>query len=359
MHKLHHLLHKRKIHHSSNHHTLKKSFSPLGFLKLFFYTKLVEQDSFTPTAPQQMNNSIPPQSSQSATTKKIILSLVALLLILTIGGLVWQRFATQRNKQNPPVNKTAENLYSIKVGNELIYKEDITKMVSLGLVASPSATQPELEKLAQGKIIYESIVLQGAETDGLITLDKNVFNSPAKDYAKREQLVQEVRKNIDKQSVGTHGTVIYLWFNNPDSSITYEEAKQITFTKMKDLQSKVKNKEMTIEQASQLIKNDEELRLVNKNYSINSSVDFNIQGSPNITFFPKFDSILRSLKTGEVTDLYLAKDSEYSIESDKKHSDIDAVYMFGQVSKIITTKEMIDFSTWYEQKQTKYEVKYY
>lgn len=330
-----------------------------------FYTKLVEQNSFTPTAPQQMNNPIYPQSSRSATTKKIILSLVTLLLILVIGGLSWQRFATQRNKQNSPVNKTTENLYSIKVGNELIYKEDITKMISLGLVASPSATQLELEKLAQGKIIYESIILQGAETDGLTTLDNTVFNSPNKDLNKRQQLVEQAQNTIEQQSEGIHGMVIILWFNNSNPSLGYEKAKELAYTKMNNLHNMVKSKQITIEQAVSEIQNDASLAQINANYKVNTSMKVEPYPGPNITYFPKFDAMLRSLKEGEITDLYLATDSEeqqplqgnQATPTPKK--DIPSVYMFGQINKIVVGGTPINFLDWYDQKQKQYEVKYY
>lgn len=238
-----------------------------------------------------------------------------------------------------------------KVGTETLYQKDL----DTELAAYPVIKGVDASKLLQKKLISDSIILQGAAADKIITLDPNVFNSVDKNYEKRLQLIAQAKKSIQGQSDHIQGTIVSIWFSNSQPGPAgYEKGKQIAYAQISKLYNDVKSGKITIEQAGEAIKNDSELAQVDPAYAANALIPFEASGNSAITFDKPFNTMLWNLPQGQLTPLYLAKDKDY-----KTKQMIDAVYMFAQVSQRKTDTGITDFQTWYDQKQKLYEVTLY
>lgn len=237
-----------------------------------------------------------------------------------------------------------------KIGEEIIYNVDITREVS----ALPNSDDPTAIRTSFQKIVNDSITLQGAAREGLIKLDKSVFNSSSKDYPKRITLVDEAKRKLDQSGDSYSGTMVSIWFyNQKPPKMGYAQAKQKAFNTIKPLYDKVKAGQMTMLEASDAIIADDSLYDVDEAFKVNSYGEFVATPDNPATFDAGFNTQLARLKQGEVSSLYLAK------SDDINGNIIDAVYIFAKIDKIISGKGYTDYTGWLELQKPKYEVTEY
>lgn len=310
--------------HHRKHHLRAKTFHILGFLKLFPYT------GFMGTGNKQ---------------KRVVFLLLSLLLIASVGGALF--YFNPLNKKQAPFSAKTENRPQdaiAKVGEEIIYQQDLDYLTALlpqSLQASPAAEKAILTD----QLTRESVILQGARQDNLISLDPTVYNSPAKDYKKRAQLVIQAQEAVSNQSSGIKGTVAAIWFNNPpantQSKLTLTGRQALANSKISQLHEGVKDKKISMEQAAEQIRSDASLGDLDTLYKENASFAFRAQPDKQITTYPQFSRMLHSLKAGEVSDIYQAPEGGY---------------LFGQVQSILTDRPYSNFTEWLTQKERIYQV---
>lgn len=236
-----------------------------------------------------------------------------------------------------------------RVGTENIFRKDL----DIEMADYPRIKDQDAEKIIMQKLIKDSILLQAARSERWIVLDKSVFNSPDKDYFKRLRLVRDVYSIYENKQNIVAGKVISIWFHNMvPAEIGYEQGKQIAFAKISALHRDIKSGRINILQAAQSIIEDKELVKIDKSYESNAILSFRAKNNEDITFDQSFNNIIRGLKAGDISDVFLAKDL------DENNTKIDAVYMFAQVDEISNDGTDQDFDDWYQAKAKNYEIQY-
>lgn len=317
---------------------------------------------------ENINSSIPTSSEPTpAVASKLPRRLVFLLLTLVaviIGVFSWQTYFSQKFFNKEPV---LEDKAVAKVGEELIYQQDLQQVQIAVPTGTPGASVSE-RKLNQNDalqiLVAQSIILQGARDDGLVTLDTTVFNSKDKNLRKRAELVNEINQKINDRADGTRGWIFSFRFNTLPGT-TYEQDKTLAYNKVKELHDQIKTGKITFQQAGENIKNDSSLSKITPDYQNQVPYQFWSKSPQPITFFPKFDKILYSLKQGETSDIYQARGSDYvggkvaeGTSSGIQEDSGETAYLFGQITSIANSGKP-DAGTWFEGKSKQYEVTYY
>lgn len=237
------------------------------------------------------------------------------------------------------------------VGKENLYQKDLDYELSL----HPQRSDPQTKEVVKQKMITDSIILQGGDSDGFVTIDSSVFNSPRKDYTKRVALVDSVKKAVVGKSEHTKGAVISIWFRNNDyiGPLGLEKSKQLAYGRISALQTQIVSGAITIDQAGEMIVKDKSLAQLDKAWTNNAIFHFDVTGAERISFSNQFDTILRELKPGEVSDVYLAR----NVDSDPNKR-YEALYYVGQVLEKTNLGNLSDFDKWLSQKRKLYEVTY-
>ncbi len=249
----------------------------------------------------------------------------------------------------------SEDFIVAKAGEENIYK----KYFDLELSSYPkSSPEDQAARTIIDKMVSDSIALQQSKKEGLITsLDSSVYNSLTLDYQKRVNLVQNIKKSVNNKSDKISGSVISIWFSNlKPGPIGYEAGKAFALEKITKYQQDVKSGKMSIKQVGEAIKNDTSLAKIDPtSYKVNAILNFkNFTKNDQITFDSKFNNLIWGLGTGEVSDIYLAKD-----RPEGKTEKVDSVYMFAQVESKTLNGTAIDFNGWLQKALKTYEIKYY
>ncbi|MCX7997050.1 MAG: hypothetical protein N2691_04865 [Patescibacteria group bacterium] len=237
-----------------------------------------------------------------------------------------------------------------KVGEEFLYENDL----NYELAYYPTLPGQDPEQIVVAKMIEDSIILQGAAADKLITLDTTVFNSPDKDYAKRTQLVAKAREIVETKSVVLEGTVIAIWFHNMQPGPAgYEAGKKLASDEIKRLLAEIRAKRLTLKQAGEQIKNNAALAQVDPNYRGNAIFDFAVRRGGKITYSPDIDAEIFKLTPGQVSGVLTGKDLD-PLTGNR----IDAVYMIAEVTNR-NTSAISNFDSWLDGKKRIYEIARY
>jgi hypothetical protein len=280
-------------------------------------------------------------------TKSIRVGVILILFIL-IAGLVYGSFK-YRNTSSTSAPKDTDVL--LKVGKETLYYRDLSTEL---------ASYPDIDGNAKGiitqKLIDDSVILQGAEDEGMVDLDPRVFNTNDKDYARRIALVHEIKTNLNKNSISTKGYVVSIWFRNNGyvGPRGLAGSKELARKKLEAIRQEVVSGRMSIQKAGDVIKNDSSLKELDIAYKNNAIFPFTTYkgGTQRITLNSDLDESLSSLTTGGVSPLYIG------IAKDPHTEEIyEALYMFGQVTeKDSSTREYQSFEDWLQVKKQIYEV---
>lgn len=235
-----------------------------------------------------------------------------------------------------------------KVGNETLYQSDL----DTELKAYPPKKDIDRKAFLVNKLIKDSIILQQAQKENLITLNETVFNSPTKDYAKRLATVQEAIQAVKNQAAHMKGKIVTIWFYNLEpAAIGTEKGKQLAFSKITKLHDDVASKKITIEKAGELIKQDASLAQVDRAYKQNAIFDFDTLNNDRISFDPSFDKVVRNTNKGEITSVFLSKDR---IPGTQTY--VEAVYLFARVDEKRNVGRIVIFDQWFQIHEKSYTI---
>lgn len=262
------------------------------------------------------------------TSKRAMLGILIgfVVLIVSVGLVVF------RSTSFLPFFKANENdvgsAIIAKVGQEELYQKDFDYEYSI----HPQKDNPQIKSIILNKMILDSVILQGAQADGLLTLDSSVFNSKDKLYSVRVSTVDSVKELLESKSDKIEGDVVSIWYHNNSwiGPKGLEASKQIARQKITDLHAQVVAKKITIQEAGQMIKNDSSLAEVDRAYKNNAILHFEVLRSDArpITLSRELDSALWNLPVGGVSDVYTG----FGTDLDDTSKSYEALYAFGQVS---------------------------
>ncbi len=282
--------------------------------------------------------------------RKIIYLAAAVSIVVIFVALAYFFYPKPQTPLQTSGESSADTVIA-KVGEESIFQRDLDTEIQY----YPKEAKIDPKKVLLEKIIQDSVILQGAQTEKLITLDQSIYNSPTKDYLKRVKVVEDAKKAVGEKSDSIQGTVISIWFYNiKPAAMGYEKGKETAFTKISQLQKEVKEKKITAEQAAEIIRNDTSLGEVDVQYKTNASFDFSATKDRRITFDPDFDNKLWGLNPGEVTDVYLA-----GITEPGTGQKTDTVYLFGYLDKKVSSGKIANLDDWISKKRKDYAVTYF
>lgn len=240
-----------------------------------------------------------------------------------------------------------------KVGEETIYMSAL--IAEKKHYPYDDVDTPKVNKRLIQKIASDSAILQGALEDNIIRVDDSVYNSPDLDYEKRIVLIEEIKKRLKESTTRLKGSVVSIWFyNNYEiGPLGYEGSNEKAFEVISDLHQRVKNREITIEEAGSIIRNDETLEDLDRAYKTNALFTFNVEGEDTITLDEQFDEVIWAMDEGEVSDvvpitLYQLKEGE----------EMESLYMFAQVEEK-KQGSIINFDTWFQEQISTYELSAY
>lgn len=279
---------------------------------------------------------------------KIIIVTICVLAILAISLTLIPKFS-KSNITNTESSKNPDAII-LKVGQENIYQKDF----DYELKQLPKTEQKtDIASLAiNQKLVNDSISIQQAVLDKFITVDNSVYNSNTKNYTSRIQTVNLIQKIVNSKADRLEGSVITIWFNNsivPKMGIL--KAKDLTKSKIDNIQSAVKNKTLTVQEAVDKVKKDTSLQEIDAAYQPNSSLSFNAVYGDKITIDKDYDTSLWTLKQGEVGDVIALKSTYKNPTSTE-----EILYAFAIISKRTTTGQKNDYDSWLKENSTKYEI---
>lgn len=238
-----------------------------------------------------------------------------------------------------------------KVGEELIYQGDLD---TEALMVPP--TVPNRDKVILGRIVKDSVILQGARAEKLVTLNDTIYNSPKKDYVKRLSAVEKVQKTVEDRVDTLTGSLMSIFFlNNHVGPLGYEKAKQIAYEKLFKLREDAANKKITAEQAGELIKQDVSLEQLDPSYKTNAIYNFTVTKNQPITPEKKLNDAAWSLTPGGVTEVFTLRSADY----DDNYRYKDAYYSFIHVSGKKFQGGDVDFKGWYDRQAAQFPVTVY
>jgi hypothetical protein len=290
--------------------------------------------------------------------KKSNVTLFILFLILLIAMLRYIFYGSYTSTKNfytkPQASSENNNPLDrviVTVGKEKIFQKDY----DIELFYYPDKNDPSVRKNLLQKLINDSIILQGGNRDGLIPLDKSIFNSPDKDYMKRIKVVEQVKQGIEQQTDSIEATIVSIWFYNNDwiGLLGYEGGKRFAHEKITYLYDLVKHGDISIDEAGNIIKSDTSLEQIDKAYTNNAIAHVRTEANSQITLSKEFDQKLRLLPVGQISDVYLA-----SVKEDDTEITRDAVYLFGVITKRTYNPTLISFESWLDKKRKLYEIIY-
>lgn len=326
-----------------------------------------------PEPPQNKNEIIEaPSEVRRHLIKKYGLFFSVAITLIVLSLLAYQGYKTFLQKKEPlnfrlqpqstpytPDRSTSKLLLSAKnpddpiakIGEETIYMKDFNYENS----KYPAAPGTDANNLVLQRLIEDSIILQAAQKEKLITLNQTTFNSLNKDYTKRSQLLEKTKKDLQTQVNSLSGVVVAIWFlNDYVGPLGYEKAKQIAFDKITKLNQDVKSKKITIFQAAKAIQDDSSLAELDKVYKTNALYSFKISPGEQATWSKEMNDKLWTLNIGEVSDVY----AQPSVDKATGKT-VDSLYSFGQILDKKTTGKEISFTEWLEKNKENYEIIYY
>ncbi|MFW5703692.1 MAG: hypothetical protein ACOCXQ_02565 [Patescibacteria group bacterium] len=235
------------------------------------------------------------------------------------------------------------------VGQEKIYYIDLQYIAD----KYPNPEDADVEDILE-RLVEESVILQAADKDGLIDLSPRFYNSTNKDYLLRQRAINTIKDKINAQSSVIQGKVVSIWFaNDVEPEIGLEEGKQFAKEKIDALHAQVVSGQLTIEQAGEMVRNDDSLEKIDIAHDVNALMRFERQQGEGITISEELDEALWQAEEGEVTDVFLVQATPTFLEEE-----IDALYMFGQVEEKKVNSRFPSYDSWLEKAKKEYDVTY-
>ena len=294
--------------------------------------------------------------------RKLLIFVVSLFLFLLGGGVYWLK----KNFPVFPPTPTAKPAGKIaKIGKEEIYQNDLDFWADAynQRFSGLDETKKREEIL---KIIQEqSLILQEAEKQKIATLTPEVFNHPSKDYPQRNILVDKLKTQLEKLIItNVSGEAVSVWFYNPSAGkpiIPFGEAKKFAWEKINKVYQKVKEGEIDIQQAGEIIKNDASLAKIDPAYQTNAYLKFENKTKANPPFAKEeLNRVAFALKEGEVSEILVVP---YQVPEDPENPNSPFVekechYTFIKINRRLTS-DFISFSQWLDEKKKEYPIQLY
>lgn len=245
----------------------------------------------------------------------------------------------------PPENAIA------KVGEEFIYQTDL----DIELANYPGPKGEATKKTLLDKLVNDSIILQAAQKANLVKLDPEVYNADNKNYGKRINDIKNIQTKMDSEVDQISGKMVSLWFYNyKPAKIGLEKGKEEAFRRISALHARVVNKEITMNEAANIIKSDPSYGDLDFGYENNAISTFSSNKGKRIAIDQGFDPVLWKTNPGEITEVYLGKNTnEFTNEL------VESFYVFGQVDKKIDNGNSQTYAQWLEAQKGNYEVTYF
>ncbi len=255
-----------------------------------------------------------------------IIIIIALIIVVSMQK---ESGTSKETSETPQSQSTDTTTVAFTVGEEKIYQKDL----EMELARYPQDQRAELRDRVIEKMREDAIILQGAAEDGIIELDESIYGDPTKDYAKRLETLNNIRTTIESEKVaGIEGHIVSIWPHNGTAGpLGYERARQIAKEKIDGLYQDVQSGEITIVEAGEQIRNDQQLADIDTNYKGNAIFAFRATPGEEITGDSEFNDMLHNAGEGEVTEVYA---SEYP---NSEGETVVWYYRFGQVTKVINS----------------------
>lgn len=249
--------------------------------------------------------------------------------------------ASVRLGQGPP-----EPGVIAQVGEEYIYQDDLNYMIAFS-----RGDDNETELI--DALIEDSIILQAAADEGLISLNDSVYGSESKDMRARIDLTREVRDIYNEEAIALEGEIITIWFNNMiPGPAGYEEGRNIAQEKISQAQNRVKTGELTMEQAAAILSADEEIEQADRAWRTNVYRTFSVSNDQQITIDQNLDAQIWELNQSEVSPVFVGSDEDQTGEAR------ESFFVFVSITQK-ETGQIESFDSWVADNKTKYEVSIY
>ncbi len=273
--------------------------------------------------------------------------LILILIVGVVAGLVYYF----KPIVSTYLRKQQETKVIAQVGKETLYQKNLDEEMDQQPLKDAS-----VQKLVFERMINDSVALQAAQEEKLLTIDPTGFNTLNMNLTKRAAMVQEIKTAVEKQSHQIAGTMVGVWFLNTHvSPLGLEASKKIALDKITPLQRAVKAKQMTIQQAADQIKNDSNLAKIDPSYKANALASFvGLPGQP-ITRNKNFDDAIWKLRVGEVSNIFTVRSE--NLDNGGKLE--DAYFAFAQVESTTAPAGNESFDQWLKTKKGSYEIKTY
>jgi hypothetical protein len=277
--------------------------------------------------------------------------------VLALGSVAFLIFILQNKDSGVnmvPGGKTSDSATPKTVP---VPENAIAKVGEVELANYPGEKNEATKKILTDKLVRDSVALQAAKKENLINLnlDSEIFNADNKNYGKRITDIKNIETKINTGMDQISGTLVSVWFHNMvPARIGLEKGKEEALKRISALHRRVVNKEITIEQAGNIIKNDSSYADLDIGYVNNALVPFTFGKGKMITTDARFDAILWNTGPGAVTEVFLAKNKNGFTQQEE-----DGYYIFGQVKEKRDKGSAQDFRQWLDEKTKEYEVVYY
>ncbi|MEI6532902.1 MAG: hypothetical protein WCO06_03615 [Candidatus Roizmanbacteria bacterium] len=253
----------------------------------------------------------------------------------------------------------------MKVGNENIYTRQY-EYISRTYPGDISSTS--VKKIIMDKLVEDSLVLQGAQKDGIAEVKSELLNSKSSDLYERNSTVKTITTLIRNRADKVSGVIAAIWFlNERVGPLGYEKGKELAYKKITELHDLVKSGQLTMEGAVDRIKKDPEIVFLDNAYKANAYIKFDVPKNQSITISKEFDQIIWNMNQGEITDVSTIKDYQPDPSKpipplDKQTPEtitktyVDALYVFGQLRSKSVTGKVISYEDWLQKQRITFKI---
>lgn len=238
-----------------------------------------------------------------------IVGVVTVVILALMGFSIWQQSRQSSTQATRPWNDLAPYVPTEvvgKVGEETVYGDDLNYKLYATYPNDRDMTPQEAagmkDQLFQD-VATDSALLQAAQSQGVVKVDQELINNPAKDQLKRALTVQNIRNEIKDNSTNYDYSSISIWFYNMiRPSIPVVQAEQTAKSKMDSIYARLQSGEINMKQAGDLIKADTSLARLDTNYQGNAySEAKGVAPGTGPTAFEEIDSVALSLEEGQIS----------------------------------------------------------
>jgi hypothetical protein len=253
-----------------------------------------------------------------------LLLVIALVISIILGYVIYKAYKSSKphkeeDTELAEMDNQLENIEGAdmsdkiaRVGKEYLFTTDLEYYAYLRLKKLDEINREE----AINESITYSVMLQLGEDEGWIELTQEIFNNPFKDNNARGDLINEVREAYDENyKSGTYVEFVSVWFNNAGLGPYAEEhgveaAKSLAKEKIDAVYAQVVNEGKSMEEAVQLLVNDESLVELDVNYKGNAYellwLEYEIvQNSDTAALRDSMYNFLLSATEGDVSEIFL------------------------------------------------------